>query len=69
MRLMLWDDAERRTVSKDAGSWGGGGGVWVLGGKGGQWKVIAADWIVMPRARSAGRKSVTVEPSSTSVGC
>jgi hypothetical protein len=28
--------------------------------------VIAADCIVIPRARSAGRKSVTVEPSSTS---
>ena len=39
------------------------------GEEGGQWKVMAADWIVMPRARSAGRKSVTVEPSSTSVAC
>ena len=28
--------------------------------------MIAADWIVIPRALSAGRKSVTVEPSSTS---
>lgn len=28
--------------------------------------MIVADWIVIPRARSAGRKSVTVEPSSTS---
>ena len=37
------------------------------GSCGGQWKVIAADWIVMPRALSAGRKSVTVEPSSTSL--
>lgn len=27
---------------------------------------MAADWMVMPRARSAGRKSVTVLPSSTS---
>lgn len=34
---------------------------------GGQEKVIAADWIVIPRARSAGRKSVTVLPSSTSI--
>ena len=33
---------------------------------GGQEKVMAADWMVMPLARSAGRKSVTVEPSSTS---
>ena len=36
-------------------------------GKGGQWNEMAADWIVTPRALSAGRKSVTVEPSSTSV--
>lgn len=28
--------------------------------------MIAADWIVTPLARSAGRKSVTVDPSSTS---
>lgn len=28
--------------------------------------MIAADCIVIPLARSAGRKSVTVEPSSTS---
>jgi hypothetical protein len=28
--------------------------------------VTAADWIVIPRALSAGRKSVTVDPSSTS---
>lgn len=28
--------------------------------------MTAADWIVIPLARSAGRKSVTVEPSSTS---
>ena len=33
---------------------------------GGQENVIAADWIVIPLARSAGRKSVTVLPSSTS---
>lgn len=36
-------------------------------GKGGQLKDMAADWMVTPLARSAGRKSVTVEPSSTSV--
>lgn len=35
--------------------------------KGGQWNVTAADWIVIPRSRSAGRKSVTVDPSSTSM--
>ena len=35
--------------------------------KGGQWNEMAADCIVTPRALSAGRKSVTVEPSSTSV--
>lgn len=35
-------------------------------GPGGHENVIAADWMVMPRARSAGRKSVTVLPSSTS---
>lgn len=34
--------------------------------EGGQWKVTAADWIVIPLALSAGRKSVTVDPSSTS---
>lgn len=28
--------------------------------------MTAADWIVMPLALSAGRKSVTVDPSSTS---
>ena len=28
--------------------------------------MMAADCMVMPRALSAGRKSVTVEPSSTS---
>lgn len=33
---------------------------------GGQVNVMAADWIVIPLARSAGRKSVTVLPSSTS---
>lgn len=33
---------------------------------GGQEKVMAADWMVIPRARSAGKKSVTVLPSSTS---
>ena len=35
--------------------------------KGGQWNEMAADCIVTPRALSAGKKSVTVEPSSTSV--
>lgn len=30
--------------------------------------MTAADWIVIPLARSAGRKSVTVDPSSTSRG-
>ena len=35
--------------------------------KGGQWNDMAADCIVTPRALSAGKKSVTVEPSSTSV--
>jgi hypothetical protein len=34
---------------------------------GGQWKVIAADCMVIPLALSAGKKSVTVDPSSTSV--
>jgi hypothetical protein len=34
--------------------------------EGGHLNEIAADWIVIPRARSAGKKSVTVEPSSTS---
>lgn len=28
---------------------------------------MAADWMVIPRALSAGKKSVTVDPSSTSV--
>jgi hypothetical protein len=32
----------------------------------GQWNVMAADWIVMPLARSSSRKSVTVFPASTS---
>ncbi|KAL1844598.1 hypothetical protein VTK73DRAFT_2184 [Phialemonium thermophilum] len=34
--------------------------------RGGQWKVMAADWMVMPFSRSRGRKSVTVSPWSTS---
>ena len=38
-----------------------------LADNGGQWNDMAADCIVTPRALSAGRKSVTVEPSSTSV--
>ena len=38
-----------------------------FGGPGGHCNVMAADWIVIPRARSAGKKSVTVDPSSTSV--
>lgn len=33
---------------------------------GGHENEMAADWMVMPLARSAGRKSVTVLPSSTS---
>ena len=40
---------------------------WPPGSTGGQWKVIAADCMVTPLARSAGKKSVTVEPSSTSI--
>lgn len=39
---------------------------WLFSGFGGQEKEMAADWIVMPRALSAGKKSVTVLPSSTS---
>lgn len=34
--------------------------------RGGHWNVMAADWIVMPRCRSRGRKSVVVLPWSTS---
>lgn len=42
--------------------------LWIFGStNGGQWNDIAADWMVTPLALSAGRKSVTVEPSSTSV--
>ena len=43
MRLMLWDVEDLRTFSNEAGSCGGGGGVWVVGGRGGQWNVMAAD--------------------------
>jgi hypothetical protein len=56
-------------ASNDAGSCGTAGSVCALGGSGGQWNVMAADWMVIPRALSAGRKSVTVEPSSTSARC
>ena len=41
--------------------------VWESLADGGQENDMAADCIVTPRALSAGRKSVTVEPSSTSV--
>ena len=52
MRLMICDDA--KVVASPS--------------VGGQWNVIAADCMVMPLALSAGRKSVTVDPSSTSGG-
>lgn len=61
MRLMLCAWLERgRTSEVDEL------GVDEPSGIGGQEKVTAADWMVIPLARSAGRKSVTVEPSSTS---
>lgn len=47
----------------------GANGSFELALSGGHEKEIAADWIVMPRALSAGRKSVTVLPSSTSGVC
>lgn len=61
MRFILCAWLERGRTSEVADV-----GVDGLSGIGGQEKVTAADWIVMPLARSAGRKSVTVEPSSTS---
>ena len=62
IRLMLCgiDDLGRESGSDEA---------WVFVGDGGHENVIAADWMVMPLARSAGRKSVTVLPSSTSAIC
>lgn len=62
MRLMLWGTEDLGV----AGDGDGGGDSWLGGGEGGQENEMAADWMVMPRARSAGRKSVTVLPSSTS---
>lgn len=66
IRLMLCGVAER---GADAGTCEGCDGAWEPVVDGGQEKEMAADWMVMPRARSAGRKSVTVLPSSTSGVC
>lgn len=59
MRFIVWEALDLACAGNAVAPLGSGG-------EGGQWKVIAADWIVMPRARSAGRKSVIVDPSSTS---
>ena len=61
--IWCWTEDLGSGVSAEVDAGGGGSRTPV----GGQWKVMAADWMVMPRARSTGRKSVTVEPSSTSV--
>ena len=57
MRLMLCGCDDSRPRAADAFS---------PFDAGGHEKVTAADCMVIPLARSAGKKSVTVEPSSTS---
>lgn len=64
IRFMVWGMDE--SLWPGLVSTGLGGDLRSCGGEGGQLNVMAADWIVIPLARSAGRKSVTVDPSSTS---